>query len=807
MERPPAIRHVYVLAAAVAAAAAFLTYFGVAHVTHHRGPAVPWLAVAAACFVTESFLVHFEHRRESHSISFSAVPLVVGLYTLPPLGLLLAVLAGSAAALGLVRRQAPFKLAINLASSWLETSLAILVFAALAPAHAVTIGAWPAAFAAAIVGGLSQAAVVTAAISVFQRRAEILVPPAVLGLVVSVANASLAIVAVTLIDAEPLALALLAAMLPVLLVSYRVYSSLREKHTNLANLYEFTTEMGRAMLDGRAAAVLLDQTRELMHAEQAWLIVDDREGATLRVRLDGRGGTVSEPCPPMIVEGPLLLSGEDGMAAPLIGPAGRLGTLVVGERSGDVRPFAAEDLPLFATLANHASVSLGNSQLVDQLREQATHAEHVALHDALTGLPNRVLFQIEVERRLERGGTAAVLLLDLNRFKDVNDTLGHPNGDLLLCEVGARLRTALRGGDLIARLGGDEFAVLLPDVAGEEAAVHAARGISAALERPFEIADVNVAVGVSIGVVVAPDHGNDPTLLLQRADIAMYTAKTDQTGVELYELSRDRHSTEALELVGELRDAIHSRALDVHYQPQIDLISGRVIGAEALVRWTHPTRGFVPPDEFIPVAEQAGLIAPLTQLVLEKALAECAAWRDSGKPVRISVNLSARSLLQASLADDVAAVLASSGVDASLLCLELTETSMMIDPRRTVETLHALRALGVTIAVDDFGTGHSSLAYLKQLPVGEIKIDKSFVLGMCNDRFDEAIVCSIVDLARHLLVPVVAEGVETAEIESRLRAAGCSLGQGYGFCRPIPAAAFQDWLNNLSDGRRITASP
>ncbi|MGQ0433208.1 MAG: putative bifunctional diguanylate cyclase/phosphodiesterase, partial [Microthrixaceae bacterium] len=268
----------------------------------------------------------------------------------------------------------------------------------------------------------------------------------------------------------------------------------------------------------------------------------------------------------------------------------------------------------------------------------------------------------------------------------------------------------------------------------------------------------------------------------------------EQSGVELYDLTRDGHSASSLAMVSDLREAIESESIEVHFQPQIDLATGAVMGVEALARWQHPTRGWVSPDEFVATAERAGLIRPLTDLVLRRALAQCATWRAAGREIRMSVNISARSLLQASLPEDVGEHLREAGVPASAVCLELTETSMLIDPRRTVETLHRLRAIGLTIAIDDFGTGHSSLAYLKDLPVGEIKIDKSFVFGMREDRFDEAIVCSIIDLARHLLVPVVAEGIEDDLTARRLQELGCAFGQGYTFSKAMPAAELDAWM-------------
>ncbi|MEA3075851.1 MAG: hypothetical protein QOF60_759 [Actinomycetota bacterium] len=784
-DQPPARRRVYAFAAAVCVAAATGTVFGVVGLTAGGAVRVPWLLIAVGFALTEMFPVHFEHRREAVSFSLSTIPLVVGLYTVDPIGLVAAAVLGRGAALYFHRRSRGFKLAVNASMIWLEAVVAVLVFRSLSMGDTAGAMTWGAAFAAAMACDLVQTSVLATAISLYQRAWERgVLGSLVIGTLACLIDTCAALLAVTLLFDEPAALGFLVVVLAMLVVSYRIYSTLREQHQQLSQLYDFTSQMGDAVLAERVLPALLEQTRELMHAESAWMEDADTVG---RIEVDR----------------PELL--DDGvMAAPLVGPDGnRMGTLVVGERSGEVRSFTGDDLRLFATLANHASVSLGNSQLLEQLREQAAYSEHQSLHDALTGLPNRVQFGQRLDARLAlaEAGPVAVLLLDLDRFKDVNDTLGHPYGDALLREVGDRLRTALREGDMIARLGGDEFAVLLPDVRSADAAVHVARGIIAVLERPFhmpdmaDVADVSVGIGASIGVAVAPQHGTEGHVLLQRADVAMYTAKADQTGVELYDLDRDDHTTQRLSLVGELREAIADGSLEVYYQPQVDLRSGRMLGVEALVRWVHPRHGFIAPDDFIPVAEQAGLIGPLTTFVLRRALGECARWRDEGRPLRVSVNLSARSLLQIALPAEVAALLAEADVPASLLCLELTETSMMVDPRRTVDTLHRLRSLGITIAIDDFGTGHSSLAYLKQLPVGEIKIDKSFVLGMRADRFDGAIVCSIIDLARHLLVPVVAEGVEDDDLARRLLDAGCAFGQGYGFGRAMPASELDEWMD------------
>jgi diguanylate cyclase (GGDEF)-like protein len=484
------------------------------------------------------------------------------------------------------------------------------------------------------------------------------------------------------------------------------------------------------------------------------------------------------------------------------GSSGIVGTLVVADRSGQVRGFGADDARLFATLANHASVSLENDRLVERLREKARESEHQSLHDALTGLPNRVLFARRLADALTSGSAAAILLLDLDRFKEVNDTLGHHNGDLLLQQVGERLRKTLRTGDVIARLGGDEFAVLLPDIHAEHAAVQAGRGIIELLEQPFVIGDMSVDVGASIGIAVAPRDGSDAVTLIQRADVAMYTAKSDETGVETYRPERDGYSPARLMLVNELKHAVQQHQLDVHYQPQIDLAAGDVIGMEALVRWNHPTRGAVRPDQFIPVAEHTGLIRPLTLFVLDEALAALSRWRTAGHTLRMSVNLSARSLLQPTLVEDVAALLRRHNILDGALCLEVTESSIMADPRRTAATLEALRNLGVTIAIDDFGTGHSSLAYIKRLPVGEIKVDKSFVLSMLANHTDATIVGAVVNLGTNLGISVVAEGVENDETCVRLQEMGCPAAQGYLFARPMADADVLTWLADHSPGRR-----
>jgi diguanylate cyclase (GGDEF)-like protein len=812
----PAVRRVAALALVVGASAVALTAGPVASLDRFGTLSVPFVVFAVAFALSEVFLIHLEHRREAVSLSLSTIPLIVGLYAVDPVALVLARVVGSGLALVLHRRQAPLKVLVNLGHMAMEAIVAILVFRALAP-PTLGLGSWPAAVAAAVAGDVVQTAVLVAAISLYQRSWEGAIGESmVLGSLARLVDTAVALVIVSVLRVEPAAVVLLGLASVVLVWSYRAHNALRQQHRQLGELYDFTRVMGDAVLAERTVDVLLHQATELLHADAASVYVTLEDGTRcIAATADGEvtTTTVGERSPGATVQAlargtdvPLLLTVETAPAVAALGHrellvaelrngATAVGTLVVADRRGEVRRFDDEDLRLFAMLANHAGMALANSQLLDRLRVTAAESEYQSLHDALTGLPNRTLFARRLDERLDDEEAVGVLLLDLDGFKDINDTLGHQHGDLLLHQVADRLRTVLRQSDTIARLGGDEFAVLVPDVCAPEAAVGVARGLVAALEQPFSVADVSIEIGASIGVALAPVHGKDAATLLQRADVAMYVAKGNQSDVEVYDGEHDAHTPERLALVGELRQAIAERSLEVHYQPQVDLVTGAVLGAEALVRWQHPTRGFLPPDEFVPVAERTGLIGPLTELVLETALAECARWRRTGGPERISVNLSARSLMHPSLPDDVRRLLAVADLPASALCLELTETSILLEPRRTVPVLQRLTEIGVTVAIDDFGTGHSSLAYLKELPVGEIKIDKSFVLTMASDRSDEAIVCSIIGLAANLNLPVVAEGVETQALAQRLKMAGCRIAQGYGFSRALPAPAFDAWVH------------
>jgi diguanylate cyclase (GGDEF)-like protein len=438
--------------------------------------------------------------------------------------------------------------------------------------------------------------------------------------------------------------------------------------------------------------------------------------------------------------------------------------------------------------------------------------EHQAMHDALTDLPNRLQFSEIIERRLENARSkstrGAVLLIDLDRFKEVNDTLGHQTGDALLCQIGPRLQPILPEGGVIARLGGDEFLVMVPDV-GADDALRIGEAIVGVLEPPFRLDEFNLEVQASIGVAIFPDHGTSADVLIKNADIAMYFAKGRNSGIEIYNAEHDQNSRRRLSLLSELRTALVNGEVVLYYQPKLDLSSGEVIGVEALVRWHHPLFGLIPPAEFVPFAEHTGLIRPLTSFVLRTAVMQARAWLDLGIDTAVAVNLSARSLHDGAISNEVAHLLMEFSLPANRLQLEITESSIMADPARAKRVLEDLDAMGLHLSIDDFGTGYSSLSYLQDLPVREVKIDKSFVTNVLENPRDRVIVRSTIDLARHLGLRSTAEGIESAAAQEWLALAGCDQGQGFHIAPPMPAEDVTMWLSNparsvsLSTGERL----
>jgi diguanylate cyclase (GGDEF)-like protein len=432
-------------------------------------------------------------------------------------------------------------------------------------------------------------------------------------------------------------------------------------------------------------------------------------------------------------------------------------------------------------------------------RRQLDHAILLATHDPLTGLPNRTLFQRRLEVALGEAQRVAVLLIDLDRFKEVNDTLGHARGDELLIEVGRRLCATLEPSDLVARLGGDEFALYV-EGADESEILRRIEPLLTALRRPFSLAGVDVDLEASIGVAIpdTPDLG--PIDLLRRADVAMYAAKGAHESIAFYAPDLDHHSTQRLALAGRLRRAIDEGQLILHYQPQVELMTGALIGVEALVRWQDTDGTMVPPDDFIWLAERSDLIHPLTRFVLDRAITDAARWNRAGQPIRVAVNLSARNLAEDDLVATIKNLLAQRGLPPRFLEVELTETTVMANPAQSAQVMDQLSAIGVLICIDDFGTGHSSLSYLTTLPAHQLKIDRSFIGAMEIEPSAVTVVRAILDLARALGLSVVAEGVETATAAERLRRMSCPIAQGYLYSRPLALPDLDRWMHERRTG-------
>ncbi len=824
MRRLSRLNRVSVVIAVLVGVSALLLPQALATADAAPGLRLPWWLLTALFAAVEAFVLHVQVRREAQTVSLCEIPLVVGLFFTDPLSLLLARLVGPVLVLAFYRRQPVVKVVFNAALLTANVSMALVVFHAIhAGPVTATVTAWSGTFTAVAAAGVLDAVATTLVVGAVEGRLrgrDLVREPAVEA-VRAVMVASVALVAVYALTLSVAAALPLAAVVGGLLLAYRAYAALSERHLSLERLYRFSEAVSSSPELDEVLHSVLNQAKEMLHSESAQItLLPGDDGKAVRVVLTAVGQLqrhdVDDPADlarawttVLTEERPVLLprggkdpagsrllqhlGHRDAVIAPLRSDAGIVGALMVTDRLGDIRTFDAADLQLLETVANHASVALQNGRLIDQLR-------HDALHDALTGLPNRVYLQREIQAALQRSAQGqvtgcAVGLMDLDGFKDVNDTLGHQHGDELLKEVAARLLSSVNGdGAVVARLGGDEFAFLLPDTASAGEAERVAQRMLHSLKQPIDLDGVDVEVGASVGLALAPSHARDASGLLKRADLAMYAAKSTSAGVRLYDPAMDTTSPQRLALVAELRQAIELEQLAVYVQPKARLDTGQVSGVEALVRWQHPTLGFVSPEQFVPIAERSGLIRPLTVLVLDRALRACAQWRDNGQELSVAVNLSARSLIDLDLVADVTRLLQRHQLPARLLTLEITEGSVMTDPARAMGLLTALKNMGVRLSIDDFGTGYSSLSYLKRLPVHEVKIDRSFITNMTTDSDDATITRSIIDLAGNLSLDVVAEGVEELASWQRLADLGCTYVQGYYLSRPLPIDQFPTWL-------------
>ncbi|MGQ0463850.1 MAG: putative bifunctional diguanylate cyclase/phosphodiesterase [Sporichthyaceae bacterium] len=799
------------------------------------GPPVllPWWSLVLMFAAAEAVVLHIQVQREAQTVSLSEIPLVVGLFMAEPVSLLVGRTLGSFLVFTLQRRQAPIKVAFNTALVLASGSIALTVWSLTFAEIQSGPQAWAGVFAALVAAGTFDAIATTMAIACYENSVKlrrVLREIASAG-TLAAAVGTVGLVAATAISYDVRSAFLVEAAGALLLLAYRAYASLRERHESLEQLYHFSEVVSGAHDVDTVLRSVLEQARELLRADRAEFLGANFPGALAphRMTLLSDGFQQGEPASriqyspategqaddPVVLEvrrerrSILIVRNtrdsaqrkwldkhglREAILVPLHMDGAIVGTLSVANRLGEVRGYDQGDVRLLETVANHAGVALKSGSLIARL-------SHEAHHDTLTGLPNRHLLQQELDAaiadvRAGRSRGCAVMISDLNGFKEVNDTLGHQHGDELLRTVARSFVVAAAGRALVARLGGDEFAMLITDVDDAAAAFTLASEIVNSLTSPTRIDGVSVEVSASIGVAMAPSHAEDASGLLKRADVAMYAAKANGGGVRLYDDGlQEAANPSRLTLVSDLRSAIRDGGIEAWVQPKAALADGRVTGVEALARWRHPVDGVRSPAEFLAVAEANGMIGALTEAMLDSALSACASWLAEGVTTGVAVNVSPRSLKDPSFVDTVAEALRRSGVAANLLTIEITETSLMADSPQAIDLLYRLSGLGVRLSIDDFGTGYSSLAYLRRLPVDEVKLDREFTSRIVAEPKVMMIVRSIADLATNMGIAIVAEGVEDEATWNALAELGVQSAQGYHLGRPMPAEDFVDWSN------------
>jgi diguanylate cyclase (GGDEF)-like protein len=777
-----------------------------------------WPLLSAVAIGLQRFRVRLSTGSDSQVFDLSGLPVIVGIVLLSPSHELLAALTG-AVAWQLVKR-APLQRAIfNIANQMAAVAVALFCFYQLSGSAQPLSLQGCLAIAVALIacegtGALGVSAVMSAhggwpgSKYLKDIAFQIVIIPIVLFV--------LAIVAVASYEGEPWALGVLAG--PAIVVGwwYSASERLRLRFVDLESLYGYSKSLAAMFERTDVLVVALRETCRVLHSRRAefWLqgpngltrYALDPEGRLCEDLMDGDGPEATA----LLSQNPVLITAstpspylerrglKDVMAVPLMVGGEANGVLVVADSEGlESNTYGRQDLDFLQAVAAHLSTALTSSEHLDKLRRSIAEREHQALHDSLTGMPNRNLFMSEVTTALERSGGSrmvAVVLADLDSFREVNDALGHQTGDSVLKVVGSRVAEAVSEYGVGARLGGDEFAFLVPSASSIEEVTSMTETVMEALSEPMEIDGVTFNVRAAVGIALAPIHGLDAATLLKNADVAMYAAKRAGRRISVYDANMDHSSARRLALATNLAEAIDKDQLVLWYQPVADITTGTVTGFEALLRWPHPELGFISPDEFIPIAEQTGLIEPLTWWVMKEALGELRRWRDDGYEFSMAVNVSVRSLLDHSIVERIRRMVADFGLAPGSLTLEITESSMMIDLDRSESVLRRISEMGIKVGIDDFGTGYSSLSRLKVLPVHLVKVDRSFVKSICSDKGDQAIVRSIIELARVMGHKVVAEGIEDLATWSRLASLGCDLGQGYYFARPMPSADCRAWV-------------
>ena len=802
------------------------TWYALLGDSWQTGPAawalgVSWWVLLPMFVAAEIFVFHLQYRREARSFSASEIPLVLGLHLAAPVVLLLTRLLSGLLVFIVHRRQTPLKVCFNVALLLVDTTAAVLVFELVADGTRPVLdtSGWIASVAAAMASSVVDSLLLSLVISWYDRAfswrrnlVDLWFSSRLAALI-----ATVGVVPVFALALGGAAVVPLVAAGVVLVLGFRAYAGLADRHTSLSRLYQFSEAVTVAPTTDAVLRSVLQESRELLRAETAYLFRRSETGdgyTRWSLHLDAAPDALLDPTETSVCatvsavfadgHSVVLRAGDADLADALGQPVREVilaplridGTvaavLAASDRLGEVRGFEQEDTRLLETVANHASVALQNGHLIARLR-------HDAMHDELTGLPNRAMFhelaQVAVEEAAAGGLPVAVMIMDLDGFKTVNDTLGHQVGDQLLIALARRLDEAA-GGVVVARLGGDEFAVLATHVSTDSEALVVARRLLAAMDRPVVIDQARLPLAGSLGIALGPRDGTSASALLRCADIAMYAAKNSTSGARVYDASLSTTNDLTLPLAADLREAIATGQVGIEVQPIVSVATGELVSVEALVRWAHPELGELQPEMFLGIAERAGLIGPITETVLDQALAVHRAWARAGIDVKVSVNLSARSLSDPDLPRSVAHALARHTVPPERLTLEITENSVIADPDAAIAVLDELRAIGVRLSVDDFGTGYSSLTYLSRLPVQQLKIDKSFIDGMTERTRDEAIVRSIIDLANNLDLEVVAEGVEDPTTLAHLADLGCDLVQGYYVARPMPPGRLGAWLED-----------
>lgn len=779
------------------------------------------VAIAAALIM----VVRLEVRRQTNLVSLADIPLLLGLYYLSPLLLLSAVVLSTAF---VYRRQSRVKLWFNVASHAAGMALASLIVRAGLPLEGLEPDTWlvlgVAVFAYALVTKCAVIGVISlvqGSISSHELLRMIMVSSLVVG-----ANITIGLVVLVALQVNSWAILLLAALAAVFVVAYRSYAHSIGHSRTLTEMYWLTRAVADAPHDGTLPDVLLGRVREMLQAEYAtlWVPARGRHPEVLlsaKVDYDALLDIAATPAwlrrrafetRQTVAVGPRLgetqlradlarNGAKDAIIAPLRAGSAVIGCLEVANRLGDTAHFGPAEVRLLETIAGHAAVAVENSRLVERLRFDA-------YHDALTGLPNRRRVTDSLEDAVAVRASdevVAVLLLDVKGLRAANEALGRAAGDQLLVEVAGRLREIAPPAALVGRVGGDSYALVVR-LAHTAAAVELAGSVREQLRRPLEVGAITMEVDVAVGVAVHPDHGSDPALLLQRADVATHAAKGLASGVQLFNDALESRSARRLGIAADLRQALDHGELEIYFQPKVAIADRALVGVECLARWDHPAHGAVAPEDFVAVAEHTGLLERLTDAVLSSGLTRARQWADAGHPLPIAVNLSARTLVDPEFPRRVARLLAEHEVPPHLLTLEITEEAVIGSGREWLRrpgddsadgplpVLHRLAKLGVRLSVDDFGTGYSSLALLRQLPVQEVKIDQTFVQGMATDAGDLAIVRTVVDLARHFGLVVVAEGVESELTLNLLQEIGCDAGQGFLFSRPLPYERLEAWV-------------